>query len=146
MTIYMCMCVFTQLHMSLMPSLPTSHTLKCPLLPLTTSHQSYHPPHSPLSPLSSLNSPVGTDFAEVNQSITISSPFTLSVMIFEDSIVETNETFFLSLTSDDMGVNIMTDTAVITITDASECAVYSTLMLVYVWSVYDTVAGDGIPG
>ena len=40
--------------------------------------------------------------------------------IFEDRVVENDETFSLSLTTDDMGVNIMTDSTVITITDASE--------------------------
>ena len=40
--------------------------------------------------------------------------------ILEDKDVEDDETFSLSLTTDDMGVNITTDTTVITIIDASE--------------------------
>ena len=50
----------------------------------------------------------------------ISSPYTFSVSISEDRDVENDETFSLSLTTGDMGVNIMTDSTVITITDASE--------------------------
>ena len=40
--------------------------------------------------------------------------------ILQDRDVENDETFSLSLTTDDMGVNIMTDTTAITIIDASE--------------------------
>ena len=50
----------------------------------------------------------------------ISSSYTFSVSILEDRVVDNNETFSLSLTTDDMGVNIMSNTTVITITDASE--------------------------
>ena len=56
----------------------------------------------------------------MNEQINISSPYTFPVTIHEDSELENNETFSLSLTTDDMGVNIMTDFTVITITDASE--------------------------
>ena len=56
----------------------------------------------------------------MNQQITLISTFTLSLSILEDRDVEDDETFSLSLTTDDMGVNIMTDSTVITITDASE--------------------------
>ena len=67
------------------------------------------------------------DFEEVNQTTTVTtSPYTFSVMILEDGVVENDETFSLSLTSDDEGVNITTNTTVITIIDTSECTVYST--------------------
>ena len=55
----------------------------------------------------------------MNEQINISSPYTFPVTIHEDSELENNETFSLSLTTGDMGVNI-TDSTVITITDASE--------------------------
>ena len=78
----------------------------------------------------------------------VTTSFTLPLIIREDSDVESNQTFSLSLTSDDMGVSIVPDTAVITIIDASECAIYilNSHVGVCVVCVYDMVAGNGIPG
>ena len=97
---------------------PNSH----PHAPISSSLT--HLADSPLPPSPSILKPYsyvgGGDFTQVDEQVNIFSPYTFCVTILEDRDVEDVETFSLSLTTDDMGVNIMTDTTVITITDASE--------------------------
>ena len=122
-TIYMYTCT---VYMYMCPSCPSDshpplpHTLTYSFIhpyPLPSHTLTHHPPPPHLTPSFS----GGRDFTEVDRRIDIiSSPYTFSVSIFEDRDVEEDETFSLSLTTDDMGVNIMTDSTVITITDASE--------------------------
>ena len=50
----------------------------------------------------------------------ISSNFNISVTIIEDSSVESDEQFMLSLATDDGGVVLSDPTTTITITDTSE--------------------------
>ena len=114
--VYMYIVYMYVLHALLTHTLPPSHPHLHPHAPIffpthTLAH--YPPPHQTLS----LG---GIDFTEVNHQATLISTFTLSLSILEDRDVEDDETFSLSLTTYDMGVNIMTDTTVITITDASE--------------------------
>ena len=59
----------------------------------------------------------------MDRQINITSNYTL---LLEDGVLECNETseiFFLFLTSDDMGVDIVTGTTMITIINTSECVV-----------------------
>ena len=83
-----------------------------------TSYLDVFPPHSPLSV-------AGNDYTSVSEDRTFSATTTsqtVMIMASNDSIVENEEMFTLSLTTDDPAVTVPTATVTVSITDnTSEC-------------------------
>ena len=86
----------------------------------------YHHPNNHALPPSHTTTVGGEDFETVNTVLMITpgiSMYSVPVTINEDSMVETDEMFSLSLTTTEMGTSITPDTAMVTITDTSKYGV-----------------------